>query len=183
MPALSPARQVDDRRCRVSHPLQPPIGRQGFSANFSAAHPTPLIHGIGEREEVVIVGRVAYPRSRDALSMTPIVVEKSTHLDSDRITIFRQQPDARWLLAPPRPHPITGPALISRLSLPREPQPKWQRPRAAYPTCQARRRCINPAPHSYFTCLFASAASIVFARAAPRRFVLAMTRPVSPSTR
>src|SRR5215472_2160142 len=53
------------------NPGQAPFGRDGFSANFTAAHQRLRIHCSSELEEVVVIGEVAYTRSRDALSITP----------------------------------------------------------------------------------------------------------------
>jgi uncharacterized protein (TIGR02246 family) len=51
-------------------PGQAPVGRAGFSANFSAAQRELRINCISELEEVVVASDVAYTRSRDALSVT-----------------------------------------------------------------------------------------------------------------
>ena len=80
-------------------PGHSPFGRDGFSANFSAAHQQVRIRCISELEEVVVVGEVAYTRSRDALSVTPRAVGEATQLAGHRITVYRKQPDGRWLLA------------------------------------------------------------------------------------
>ena len=53
------------------NPGQAPFGRDGFSHAFSAAHKQAVVRCISELEEVVVVGEVAYTRSRDALSVTP----------------------------------------------------------------------------------------------------------------
>ena len=81
------------------NPGQAPFGRAQFSANFSAAHQQVRIRCISELEEVVVVGEVAYTRSRDALSVTPRAGGEATQLAGHRITIYRKQPDGRWLLA------------------------------------------------------------------------------------
>ena len=81
------------------NPGQSPFGRDGFSANFSAAHQQVRICCISELEEVVVVGEVAYTRSRDALSVTPPAGGEATQLAGHRITVYRKQPDGRWLLA------------------------------------------------------------------------------------
>ena len=51
-------------------PGQAPFGREGFSSNVMAAHQQMRICCTSELEEVVVVGEVAYTRSRDALSVT-----------------------------------------------------------------------------------------------------------------
>src|SRR5438876_11210646 len=57
------------------------------------------IRCISELEEVVVVGEVAYTRSRDALSVTQRAGGEATQLAGHRITVYRKQPDGRWLLA------------------------------------------------------------------------------------
>lgn len=81
------------------NPGQSPFGRDGFSANFSAGHQQFRIRCISELEEVVVAGEVAYTRSRDALSVTPRAGGEATQLAGHRITVYRKQPDGRWLLA------------------------------------------------------------------------------------
>ena len=81
------------------NPGQAPFGRDGFSANFSAAHQQVRIRCISDLEEVVVVGEVAYTRSRDALSVTRHAGGEATQLAGYRITVYREQPDGRWLLA------------------------------------------------------------------------------------
>ena len=81
------------------NPGHSPFGRDGFSAHFSAAHQQVQIRCTSELEEVVVVGEVAYTRSRDALSVTPRAGGEATQRAGHRITIYRKQPDGRWLLA------------------------------------------------------------------------------------
>ena len=81
------------------NPGQSPLGRDGFSANFSAAHQRVRIRCISDLEEVVVVGEVAYTRSRDSVSVIPIAGGKAEQLAGHRITVYRKQPDGRWLLA------------------------------------------------------------------------------------
>lgn len=81
------------------NPGQSPFGRDGLSAHFSAARQQLQIHCISELEEVVVVGEVAYTRSRDTLSITRRAGGESTQLAGYRITVYRKQPDGRWLLA------------------------------------------------------------------------------------
>jgi uncharacterized protein (TIGR02246 family) len=84
-------------------PGQAPLGREGFSTNFAAAHQQARINCISELEDIVVVGEVAYARSRDSLSVTPRAGREAegeaTQLAGHRITVYRKQPDRRWLLA------------------------------------------------------------------------------------
>jgi len=80
-------------------PGQAPLRRDGFSANFSAAHHQFWVRCSSELEEVVVVGEVAYTRSRDALSVTPRAGGKTAQLAGYRLTVYRKQTDNRWLLA------------------------------------------------------------------------------------
>lgn len=81
------------------NPGQEPIGRDGFSSNFDGAHRRIQIRCSSELEEVVVAGEVAYTRSRDALDIVPRDGGEPKHLAGYRITVYRQQPDGRWLLA------------------------------------------------------------------------------------
>jgi uncharacterized protein (TIGR02246 family) len=81
------------------NPGRAPFGRDGFSDGFSAAHEQVRIHCISELEEVVVVGEVAYTRSRDSLSVIPRAGGEATQLAGHRITVYRKQPHGRWVLA------------------------------------------------------------------------------------
>ena len=85
------------------NPGKAPFGRDGFPAGFSAAHQQNRIRCISELEEVVVAGVVAYTLCRDSLTVTPRVTPhaggEATKLAGHRITIYRKQPDGRWLLA------------------------------------------------------------------------------------
>jgi uncharacterized protein (TIGR02246 family) len=80
-------------------PGQAPFGRESFSSNFMTAHQQMRICCTSELEEVVIVGEVAYTRSRDALSVTPRGGGKAAQLAGHRMTVYRKQSDGRWLLS------------------------------------------------------------------------------------
>ena len=80
-------------------PGQALFGREGFSSNFRTAHQQMRICCTSELEEVVVVSEVAYTRSRDALSVTARGGREATQFAGYRITIYRRQPDGRWLLA------------------------------------------------------------------------------------
>jgi uncharacterized protein (TIGR02246 family) len=81
------------------NPGYAPFGRDGFSANFSAAQHGIQVRCHSELEEVVVVGEVAYTRRRDTLSVTRLAGGESTEFAGYRITIYRKQFDGRWLLA------------------------------------------------------------------------------------
>lgn len=81
------------------NPGQEPFGRAGFSANFSAAQGQVQIRCVSELEEIVVASEVAYTRSRDALSVAPHGGGEATQLAGHRMTVYRKQPDGRWLLA------------------------------------------------------------------------------------
>jgi uncharacterized protein (TIGR02246 family) len=80
-------------------PGQAPFGREGFAANFMAAHEQMRICCTSELEEVVVVGAVAYTRSRDALSVTPRAGGTAVELAGYRMTVYRKQCDGRWVLS------------------------------------------------------------------------------------
>ncbi|CAN5127052.1 hypothetical protein BH11PSE9_BH11PSE9_26030 [soil metagenome] len=80
-------------------PGREPFGKSEFPAGFSAGHAQSIIRCVSELEEVVVVGEVAYARSRDSLSVTPRAGGDSIALAGHRITIYRRQDDGGWLLA------------------------------------------------------------------------------------
>lgn len=81
------------------NPGRAPFGRDGFPAGFSTAHQLSRIRCISELEELVVAGEVAYTVCRDSLSVTPRAGGEATKLVGHRITIYRKQPEGRWLLA------------------------------------------------------------------------------------
>jgi uncharacterized protein (TIGR02246 family) len=81
------------------NPGQTPFGRNGFSPGFSAAHQQARINCVSDLEDVVVVGEVAYALSRDSLSVTPRAGGEAMQLAGHRMTVYRKQPDGRWLLA------------------------------------------------------------------------------------
>ena len=80
-------------------PGQAPVGRDGFSPSFSAAHQQARIECISQLEDVVVVGEVAYTRSQDSLSVTPRAGGAMMQFAGHRLTVYRKQVDGRWLLA------------------------------------------------------------------------------------
>ncbi|CAN5875915.1 hypothetical protein BH11PSE8_BH11PSE8_20670 [soil metagenome] len=81
------------------NPGSEPFGKSGFSAGFSAGHAQSVIRCVSELEEVVVVGDMAYTRSRDSLSVTPRAGGDLVALAGHRLTIYRRQPGGRWLLS------------------------------------------------------------------------------------
>ena len=81
------------------NPGQAPVGRDGFSAGFAVAHQQARISCLSELENVVVVGEVAYTLSRDSLTVTPRAGGDAMQFAGHRITVYRRQPDGRWLLA------------------------------------------------------------------------------------
>jgi uncharacterized protein (TIGR02246 family) len=69
-------------------PGQAPCGRDGAR-----------IHCTSELQDVVVAGDVAYTLSRDALSVKQRAGGEATRLAGHRITVYRKQPDGRWLVA------------------------------------------------------------------------------------
>lgn len=80
-------------------PGQAPIGRDGFPAVHSGGHEQFCIHCVSELEEVAVFGDVAYTLCRDSLTAIPRAGGEAMQLAGHRITIYRKQPDGRWLLA------------------------------------------------------------------------------------
>ena len=76
-----------------------PLGRDEFSAVFSSGHKQARINCSRELEEVVVTGDVAYTRGRDSVSVTPIAGGEPMQLAGYALTVWRKQPDGRWVLA------------------------------------------------------------------------------------
>jgi uncharacterized protein (TIGR02246 family) len=81
------------------NPGRAAFGRDGFPAGFSKAHQQFAIRCISELNEVVVVGDLAYTVCRDSLALTPHAGGEATKLAGNRLTVYRQQADGRWLLA------------------------------------------------------------------------------------
>ncbi len=80
-------------------PGEAPIGRDGFAANFTAAKERIRFRCASEIEDVVVAGDVAYTQCRDSLSVTPHSGGDTVRYAGHRLTVYRRQPDGRWLLA------------------------------------------------------------------------------------
>ncbi len=85
-----------------------PIDRDGFCVNYSTARQQLQFHCNSELEEVVVVGKVAYTRSRDALSVSPRGGGDATQFAGHRITIYRKQPRRPLAPCPRCPHVVSN---------------------------------------------------------------------------
>ncbi len=80
-------------------PGEAPLSRDGFPGKFTAAHRQFHIRCISELQEVVVAGDVVHTLCRDTLSVTPREGGEAVRLAGHRLTVYRRQPDGRWLLA------------------------------------------------------------------------------------
>jgi uncharacterized protein (TIGR02246 family) len=80
-------------------PGQAPLGPGEFPAGFAAAHRQSRIRCVSELQEVVVAGDVAYTVCRDSLRVAPREDGTALALAGHRMTVYRRQPDGRWLLA------------------------------------------------------------------------------------
>lgn len=80
-------------------PWGEPVGRDGFPEGFSAGHGQSQIRCVSNLEEVVVAGDIAHTLARDTLSVTPKTGGETAELAGHRLTIYRKQPDGRWLLS------------------------------------------------------------------------------------
>lgn len=80
-------------------PGETPSGRDAFSSRLSAAHGQARIKCTSELQDVVVAGEVAYTLSQDTLSVTPRAGGEAMRLAGYRSTVYRKQPDGRWLIA------------------------------------------------------------------------------------
>ena len=74
-------------------------GRDEFPNNFSAGHRQSQIRCTSELDEVVVAGDIGHTLARDSLSITPRSGGDTLEFAGHRLTIYRKQPDGRWLLA------------------------------------------------------------------------------------
>jgi len=81
------------------NPGQAPCGRDGFAPGFLTAHQQSRICCRSELADVAVVGAVAYTLSRDSLAVAPRAGGAARQLAGHRLTVYRKQPDGRWLLA------------------------------------------------------------------------------------
>ena len=81
------------------NPGREPLGREEFPHGFRTGHERAFIQCVSEIEEVAIFDQIAYTRCQDSLSVRPRSGGATMKLAGHRITIYRKQPDSRWLLA------------------------------------------------------------------------------------
>ena len=80
-------------------PGREPVGREAFAAGFTAAGRQSRLVCVSELLDVVVAGDVAYTVCRDSLGIGPHAGEAAVALAGHRMSIYRRQPDGRWLLA------------------------------------------------------------------------------------
>lgn len=80
-------------------PGRPPFGREEFAAAFAAGQGTVKFEGLAEFEEIVVAGEVAYARGRISVTVTPVAGGEAKRLAGYTLSVFRREPDGRWVLA------------------------------------------------------------------------------------
>ena len=80
-------------------PGREPVGREAFAAGFTAAHEQSQLRCASQLQDIVVAGDVAYTVCRDALGVRPHAGGAAVELAGHRMSIYRRQPDGRWLLA------------------------------------------------------------------------------------
>src|SRR5262245_38392290 len=80
-------------------PGRPPFGKEAFAAASRASAGKVRIEGTSEVQEVVIAGDTAHGRARLQVTATPVAGGEPRRLSGHTLTVFRKQPDGRWLLA------------------------------------------------------------------------------------
>ncbi|MFT7776087.1 YybH family protein [Roseateles sp.] len=81
------------------NPGGPPLGKAGFPDKFSPAHERFLLRCSSEPLEITVMGELAYTVCRDTLHLEPRAGGDAIDLAGHRLTVYRRQPDGRWLLA------------------------------------------------------------------------------------
>ena len=80
-------------------PSRPPFGAAEFASAFEAGQRQVRISCVGELEEVVVAGDVAYTRGRLAVTILPLLGGVARRMSGYTLSVFRRQPDGRWVLA------------------------------------------------------------------------------------
>jgi uncharacterized protein (TIGR02246 family) len=91
------ARMADD--AVFLGPGREPVGPREFAAGFAAARQPSRIRCVSELQDVVVAGDVAFTVCRDSLDVAPHASGAGIALAGHRMTVYRRQPDGRWLLA------------------------------------------------------------------------------------
>jgi uncharacterized protein (TIGR02246 family) len=76
-----------------------PVGSDGFPDRFTAGHRQFDLRCDSRLEEVEVAGDIAWTLCRDTLFLRPRAGGEPKTLAGHRMTIYRKQPDGRWLLA------------------------------------------------------------------------------------
>lgn len=79
-------------------PGRPPFGREEFAAGFRTMAGRVAIEPRSEVQEVQVVGDLAYCVTHIRVTVTPAGQPPRTR-SGHTLTIFRKQPDGRWLLS------------------------------------------------------------------------------------
>jgi uncharacterized protein (TIGR02246 family) len=80
-------------------PGNAPFGRDQFPVGFLAGHQEWNLRCTSELQEIAVVGDMAYAWCNDSLAMTRRADGQPAALSGHRLSIYRKQPDGRWLLA------------------------------------------------------------------------------------
>jgi uncharacterized protein (TIGR02246 family) len=96
----------------VLTPGQKPFGKEAFAASSRAQAGAVRFEARSEVQEVAVTGDVAHTRTRLEVSVSPVAGGEPKRLSGHTLSVFRKQPDGRWLLTrdanllspePPRP--------------------------------------------------------------------------------
>jgi len=78
-------------------PGRPPFGKKEFAAGFETMKQA-TFQGSAVMEELIVVGEVAYARSKLEISIVPPNGE-TKHLAGYPLSVYRKLADSRWVLA------------------------------------------------------------------------------------
>lgn len=81
------------------NPWQEPFGRQAFPVGFLDGHRQFHLVCVSYLESVEVAGDVAYTVCRDTVHLVPRSGGAESELAGYRLTVYRRQPDGRWLMA------------------------------------------------------------------------------------
>jgi uncharacterized protein (TIGR02246 family) len=78
---------------------KPPMrGRAAFEKGLRTLLAGHRIHSSGDVVEVEVAGDLAYTLTRLAISVTPLQGGKANAYAANALSIFRRQPDGRWVM-------------------------------------------------------------------------------------